>query len=205
MAAEYKFTVAMPWGSAAPRDRVTNTFVMQHVTGGINDSALQSMTDDIAEMYQKRYHDATKEIVVKAYDNDAKPNLPRASTTVNSGALWTADRPHEIALVLSFSGAYRGDPRGRGRIFLVPQLDTSAGNQPGARPTSGAMTWALDFFTVPNESFPDLGGIDWKFGIWSRVGQHFTQAQQAWVDDEWDTMRSRGMRETTRQSATREG
>jgi hypothetical protein len=205
VASEYKFTVSMPWNSALPRDRITNTFVMQHVTGGIDNSALKSMTDDIAAMYQKRYHDATKEIVVKAYDNDAKPNLPRATTSVNSGVLWTRDMPHEVALCLSFAGSYRGDRRGRGRLYLAPQLDTAVGSTLPQRPTTGVMDWALDFYRVPNESFPDLGGIDWKFGIWSRVGQHFTQAQQAWVDDEWDTQRSRGLRETTRVSATREG
>jgi hypothetical protein len=67
------------------------------------------------------------------------------------------------------------------------------------------MAWALGFYATSNASFPDLGGPDWKFGTWSRVKQTFKQSQVAWVDDEWDTQRSRGLRATTRQQSIREG
>jgi len=63
----------------------------------------------------------------------------------------------------------------------------------------------LSWYTLPNESFPDIGGVDWKFGVWSKTYKHFTQTTQAWVNDEWDIQRRRGLRETTRVQAIREG
>ena len=67
------------------------------------------------------------------------------------------------------------------------------------------MAWAIDWMDTPNASFPDLGGVDWKFGVWSPTYKTFTQMQQAWCNDDWDIQRRRGLRENTRQSVTREG
>jgi len=205
MPATYRFQVSLPVTSALPRDRMTNVLHFEHVIGGQNDAALSGMCSDIAAMYQKRYHNTTKEVNVKAYDTDAAPNLPRANVTVNAGQIWLPDRPREVALCLSFAGTNRGDRRGRGRIYLCPQLDSTTVGAATVRPSNALMQWALDFFGVSNESLPDIGGVDWKFGVYSRVGTHFTQAQQAWVDDEWDVQRRRGLRETTRLTSVREG
>jgi hypothetical protein len=204
MAGVYKFTISLPVNDTLARNRFTNTVHFEHVTGGQSDDQLRTMCTDIAAMYQKRYGNLTKEVQVKAYDTDAVPNYPRADVVVNAGQAWTCTSPPEVALCLSFAGAHRGNKRERGRIYLAPAIG-AIGAGGTLRPSAAHMTWALAFYTTPNESFPDIGGVDWKFGIWSKVGQKFTQATQAWVNDDWDHVGKRSTRESTRQSVTREG
>lgn len=204
MAQTYRFTISMPILDNLPRNRITNTVHLEHVTGGIVDADLEDMCADICAMYQVRYGNATREVACKAYDVDAAPNYPRASAAVNAGVVWPCISPTELALCLSFAGNNRGNKNERGRIYLMPQISSAFGAA-GTRPSVAQMDWALAFYTTPNESFPDLGGVDWKFGVFSRRLQKFTQSQQAWVNDDWDHVSRRTTRETTRRTATREG
>jgi len=204
MATAYAFQISMPVSDTLPRNRISNTVHFEHITGSQSDGQLESMCQDLVEMYQARYGNTTKEIVCKAYDTDAKPNYPRAEVIVNVGQFWTQTTPREIALVLSFCAEHRGNKSERGRVYLNPAMSATATGAP-LRPTAGQLTWALDFYTVPNASFPDIGGVDWKFGVWSPTYKKFTQSQQAWVNDDWDIQRRRGLRETTRATASREG
>lgn len=204
MATTYKFQISMPLTDTLARNRISNTVALEHVTGGLGDPDLETMCEDIAAMYQARYGNLTKEIQVKAYDTDAVPNYPRATVTVNPGQVWAQAAPRELALCLSFAGNNRGNKNERGRIYLNPFMATPAAAF-AIRPSAADMTWATKFYTEPNASFPDLGGVDWKFGIWSTTLKKFTQSQQAWCNDDWDTQRRRGLRESTRQSVTREG
>lgn len=204
MATTYGFQISMPVDTNLPRDRIVNMVHLEHVTGGIFDTDLEAICADIAEMYQFHYLDSTKEVLVKAYDTDAKPNYPRASVVVNPGVPWGCSSPREIALCMSFAANHRGNKSERGRIYLMPSL-VAGQNLLGQRPSAGQLTWALNFYTSPNQSFPDIGGVDWKFGVWSPTYKKFTQSQQAWVNDDWDVQRRRGLRESTRQTATREG
>lgn len=204
MATVYKFQVSMPVDDTLARNRISNVFCMQHVTGGLVNADLQDIAEDVVAMWQTRYHDLTKEVQCKVYDTDAKPNYPRADAVVNGGNPWLASSPREVALCLSFAGEHRGNKSERGRLYLMPDLDPTSLTY-GLRPSGAHLQWALDFYTDPNASLPDLGGVDWKFGVWSKTYGTFKQTTQAWVNDDWDTMRSRGLRETTRLQATREG
>src|SRR4051794_26043413 len=127
MASVYKFQISMPVTDTLPRNRVTNVIHMQHVTGGLDDAALESMCADICAMYQARYVVAGKEVQCKAYDTDAVPNYPRATVTVNASMPWNANYPREVALCLSFSGDNRGNKSERGRIYLMPSLNNGLG------------------------------------------------------------------------------
>lgn len=200
----YGFQVSWPVTDLAPRNRFVNHFHMEHVAGSLLNTDLESMCADIVALWQARYGNASHEVTAKAYDTDAVPNYPRAEVTVNAGSAWGCTHPREIALCCSFAGTNRGNKNERGRMYTAPILLTGVATDL-SRPSLAVMTWALEWFSKSNESLPDLGGVDWKFGIWSRNLKHFTQAQQAWVDDEWDTQRSRGLRETTRLTSTREG
>lgn len=204
MATVYKFQVSMPVTDLLPRNRISNTVHLQHTIGSLLDADLNDMCADIVEMYQAHYGNATAEISCKAYDTDAVPNYPRAEVVVNAGTHWDQGSPREVCLVLSYAGSHRGNKRERGRIYLQPQLVGSLGS-PALRPSQGHLDWALGWYTTANSSFPDLGGVDWQFGIWSPTGKHFTQAKQAWCNDDWDTQRRRGLRETNRVSVTRDG
>lgn len=200
----YGFQVSWPVTDLLPRNRFVNHFHLEHVAGSLLNTDLEGMCSDIVALYQARYGQAGKEITCKAYDTDAVPNYPRAEVTVNAGQAWGCTHPREIALCCSFAGDNRGNKNERGRIYTAPILLTGIATDL-VRPTLAVMTWTLEWFSKSNESFPDLGGVDWKFGIWSRTLKKFTQAQQAWVDDEWDTQRSRGLRESNRITSVREG
>lgn len=206
MATPYKFTVSMPVSDLAPRNRVTNTFHLQHTLGSLLDTDLEAMTDDIVQMWATRYGISNREIECKAYDVDAVPNYPRARSIINAGVFWPCPHPREVALVLSFAGTNRGNKSERGRLYLMPSVAAgAAGGIDLERPSATAMDWALAFYTTPDASLPDLGGVDWEFGVYSKRYSKFTVSRQAWCNDEWDTQRRRGLRETTRVSATRDG
>lgn len=206
MATVYKFTVSMPVTDVLPRNRITNTFHMQHVVGSLADTDLKTMCDDILAMWTTRYGISTHEIEVKAYDTDAVPNYPRATSVANAGSPWLCPHPREVALCLSYAGNNRGNKSERGRIYLMPSIAAAAGGGVDQeRPNSGVQSWALDFYRVPNGSLPDLGGVDWQFGVYSPTYHKFTQTKQAWVNDEWDTQRRRGLRESARVSVSRDG
>jgi hypothetical protein len=200
----YKFQISMPIDDTLARNRYTNVVHLEHNIGSLANTDLEDMCADIIAMYQSKYGNAAREIQCKAYDTDAVPNYPRASVVVNSGVPWPLNYPHEIALCLSFAGDNRGNRNQRGRIYLMPHLVT-AQSASASRPSGSQLAWALSFYDASNDSFPDLGGIDWKFGVWSRTLKSFTQSQQAWVNDDWDTQRKRGLRESTRVTSTREG
>jgi len=204
MATVYKFQVSWPVTDTLARNRESNSFHMQHSIGALVDADLTSMCQDIVAMYQHHYGDATRELQCKAYDTDAVPNYPRADVVVNAGVPWDQATPREIALVLSYSGPHRGNKRERGRIYLNPSMGAGSSGL-GMRPTQAQLDKALLWYTEPNNSFPDLGGVDWTFGIWSGVGKYFTKSTQAWVNDDWDIQRRRGLRESNRVQATREG
>jgi len=172
--------------------------------GSVLDTDLQTMCEDIIELYQHHLGYSDKEVMVKAYDTDAKPNYPRATAVVNAGVVWSCTQPREICLVLSYSAANRGNKSERGRIYLQPSISLTAASV-ALRPTTAQMNWALGWYTEANQSFPDLGGVDWKFGVWSPTYKKFTQTTQAWVNDDWDVQRRRGLRESTRVNALREG
>jgi len=200
----YKFQVSMPVNDTLPRNRISNTVHFQHVVGSLLDTDLENMCADLVALWQTRYGLGPGEVMCKAYDTDAKPNYPRASVVVNANVPWIQSTPREVALCLSFAGEHRGNKSERGRIYLDPGAAVGLA-QIGLRPDPQHLQWALAWYDLSNESLPDIGGVDWKFGIWSPTYQKFTQSQQAWVNDDWDTMRSRGLRETTRVTSTREG
>jgi len=204
MAATYAFQVSVPVTDLLPRNRFVNRFHMEHVTGGLLDTDLEGMCEDIAALWQTKLANATHEVDVRAYDTDAVPNYPRAQVTVNAGSAWPLQKPHEIALCLSYSGPNRGNKNERGRMYLYPQLVLALDNLID-RPTQPQLDWALGWYSTSNESFPDLGGVDWKFGVWSRTLKKFRQTTQAWVNDDWDVQRKRGLRESNRVSVNRDG
>lgn len=122
--------------------------------------------------------------------DDAKPRPVKAVHTINSGLSAAADRPREVALCLSFH-ADRNIPRYRGRVF-VPGVILPGSL--GGRPTTAQQNTVLSLAA----GFANLGAGDVDWCVFSRVDNVHRPVQHAWVDDEWDTIRSRGARATTR-------
>jgi hypothetical protein len=200
----YEFQIGLAVTDTLPRNRFVNVIHMEHVVGSVLDTDLENVCADLAAMYQSHYAYAG-ETTVKAYDVGPKPNYPLAQVTVNQGLAYGINVARELALVLSFAGENRGNKSERGRIYLCPNIVSTNLAAAAVRPSTPQQNWALNFFTMSNNSFPDIGGVDWKFGIYSPTYKKFTQAEQAWVNDEWDIIRKRGLRETGRVTAIREG
>ena len=197
-----RYQIILPVDTMLPRDQIVNTVHFNHTAESLTSD--QSMCNDLATMYQTRYGSTTSQVTVKAYNIGPGKHSPLATATKGS-AVWSANWMREVALCLSFA-ANKSDPTERGRVYLAPQIKVGTPTIGVAtRPSQAAMDWALDFYRVANASFPDIGGVGVEFGIYSPTSGKFTKATQAWVDDEWDTVRSRQLKATTRTSITREG
>lgn len=110
--------------------------------------------------------------------------------------------PREVAVCLSFAAtpaSGSSNARRRGRIYFGP-LNTSATVSSGAyvRPASGFMNALLDAYA----SMAATANNDHAAAheVWSGVDSTGRDVTRAWVDNEWDTQRRRGVRATGRVS-----
>lgn len=184
-----------------PKDIITNT-----VYHDIGDSGFDPSVDyanhatEVCKLFTGR--DPThgsfteydrKYVTVKVYDMaDAKPR------PVKSEAVWTpatydlrADLgPRQISLVLAFF-ASRNLPRTRGRIYIGGIVHTSSNAE---RPSTTLMTDILDL----GHGLFDIGGENVSHRVWSPTGQLSHVVTDYWVNDVWDTQRSRLQKESQR-------
>jgi len=139
---------------------------------------------------------ATKPFTLKAYDAEkAPPSYPLAIAS-QAGAPSSGAGPREIALCLSYYSTYNR-PRYRGRLFLPYNL--LSGGAPSLRPGGTTRQLAIDFAKqVLVKSLPQ--STNWV--VWSTMDRKAYGVSDCWVDDEWDTVRSRGLEPTTRTVAT---
>lgn len=188
--------VAIAADSVLARDRIVNTLYFNAALGMDTDGA-DTLCADLATIYHTNWlQGVAHEINVRAYEVKTGPDGPPiGSHTKNLGIAPPAGRPREVALCLSYFATHNR-PRSRGRIYLPPLGHTMAG-----RPTDAALQAAIAL--VPK--FAALGGADINWVVHSRVSNTNPGVTNAWVDDEWDTQRSRGLRSTKRLTAVTSG
>lgn len=186
--------------SVLPRDAAVNTVFFNDV--GVT-SDPDNIAQDVAQLYSDNLGTSPK-ITVNVYEARATPpRSPEATHTIQPATIGPGNAyPREVALCLSFYGAHNR-PRERGRIYIPLYLQQ--GTNLAARPSPGTRSRILAFATAPNSSFPDVGGADVEWCVYSRTTGQVHPVTAGWVDDEWDTVRSRGLRATTRDTFTREG
>lgn len=186
--------------SALPRDRIVNTLHFNLVGTFLSPSQTQwdSLANDLALVYDALVGASPREVSVKMYDlDDAQPRPVKAQKVLHSGSFPSTAGPREIACCLSFYSE-RNLPRNRGRIFLPWFL---LGGSVGTRPTSQQMGFALSLYN----GFKNLGGADCEWCVFSRADNQHKKVSNGYVDDEWDVIRSRGLKPTTRQTIVGEG
>jgi len=128
-------------------------------------------------------------VETKVYDMaDAKPRPIKAFAPwlASSNAAGTS-APREVALCLSYFSE-RNLPRFRGRLYIGPF------NFAEERPAAGQIDSVKGLATA----LANIGGPDVDWGLWSPTRNAFSKITNGWVDDEWDTIRSRGLRAITR-------
>jgi hypothetical protein len=143
---------------------------------------------------------------VKLYIEDFSPGQPHppvaSATWGNVGGFLPAKGPGEIGLCLSYY-ASQNTKRWRGRLYLqygwLAQHQVTPPGNPGVRPVASDLVAAMDFATVVLKPSNANG---WRWCVASTVDKTYRQVLNYWCNDEWDIIRSRGLRETTRQTAT---
>jgi hypothetical protein len=186
--AVYRVAINFPFDSALPRDVVT---INPHYFG---DDA-QALVDRLkANLISDASLGANLPFTIKAYDAvKAPPSYPLATATNGTG-FTTTGVPREVALCLSYYSTWNR-PGYRGRLFLPATL---VGSGMGQRPSPTQRDGALRWKNLLTNGLP--AGTNWV--VWSRKQQKSYGVTNVWVDDEWDTMRSRGLKPTTRTVGT---
>jgi hypothetical protein len=182
----YRASLQFPYDSALPRDVIS---VNPHFSSPDPDALAGALSANLTAWGPT----ATKPHTIKIYDaTKAPPSYPLA-TRVVAGTPGTSSAPREVALCLSYFSTYNR-PRYRGRLYLPSSWLTSS---PSVRPTALIMSNAKTFATdVLTKTLPP--STNWV--VWSHINQASYGVTDYWIDDEWDTVRSRGMKSTTRQS-----
>jgi hypothetical protein len=188
--ARFNIQVATAADSILPRDRIVNVWHFDRPLALPENPG--QLCEDMANIY-----DTIMAVGVGRHEYDVRLYAesvigpPLAKFVKNPGIAAPSDWPREVALCLSFRGA-TNTPSTRGRVYLSPSLMVS--QQTSVRPGEGIRTVALEMATA----VAGLGGADIDWGVFSPKNNTFTKVTVAYVDDEWDTVRSRGLRATTR-------
>jgi hypothetical protein len=150
----------------------------------------QAFANDVRDVFRQRGGIPNGYgVETKVYNHaDAKPKPVKAT------GVWIAANnaagesvPREVSLCLSYFSE-RNIPRFRGRIFVGPW--NGAVERPGAGQRQALLSLA--------NGLEGIGGPDVDWGLWSPTRDAFSKITAGWVDDEWDTIRSRGQRPTLR-------
>lgn len=139
---------------------------------------------------------------IKFYAADGSvPNYPIDERAWQfAAAVGTVEMPDEVALCASYmnnSSTTVPRARRRGRIYISGW--TEARNDVG-RPASAAVSQLANDYKDYADAVNAVTGL--SAGVWSRVNATVYPIETVWVDNEWDTMRSRGGKATTRTSLT---
>lgn len=185
--AKHKYQISAQVDSALPRDRIINTLYFDH-TGALED--LNQFCGQLAQVFVDKWYNTTAEIKVKAYNLGSAPNYPVGEAVKNAGQTGTSAGPREVALCLSYYRE-RNVPRQRGRIYL-PNFGTLPFT--AVRPTTAQRQKVLDLATA----LTGVGGVDVDWIQHSTADGSSGKVTDAYCDDEWDTMRRRGLKATTR-------
>lgn len=193
--------VGVQLDSAFPRDEMVITPHFEVAQGPVWGGADgQALADDLCQAYET-WHGLTAQTRVKLYDAQADaPNYPLATKVRQTGASPPAQVPREVACCLSYY-AGRNVPRKRGRLYIPAAAWMTGPGSLTGRPSDGVQTRVSELVSV----FAALGGVNCDWVVFSRRNDDADKVTNWWVDDEWDTVRSRGLRPTNRKQGTTAG
>jgi hypothetical protein len=180
--------IAFQMDTAFPRDAIT-------INPHYNTASPQALVDQLkTNIIAHAQNGALNWFTIKAYDAHQPPPSYPVAEADNVVAPHVTASPREVALCLSYYAQFNR-PGFRGRLFLPGFL--IAGAQ-ALRPSAAQQQAVIDFaHLVINNALPS--GTFWT--CYSPTHKTDAQVTNVWCDDEWDTVRSRGMRPTTRISA----
>lgn len=180
----FRVQCAFYYDSGLPRDTI-------QINPCYNATDAQALVNQLKNNFMAHAQiGATQHFDIKAYSLDTPPpNYPVAEASNGTGST-TLTMPREVAICLSYySGSNR--PRSRGRLYL-PAHWVAGGL--ALRPTQAQRDNAVGFASTLTNG---LAANTW-WVLYSRVTKTAHTVTNVWADDEWDTVRSRGLRSTTR-------
>jgi hypothetical protein len=183
--ATYRASIAFQVDSSLPKDVMT---INPHFSGQDPEALAQALHDNLVAFTPT----AATPFTIKIYDAATPPpSYPLATRTV-TGTPHASGCPREIALCLSYFTTYNR-PRFRGRLFIPATFLTSVVNvRPSTALQSEVLRWATD---VLDKAMPP--NTNWV--VWSTIEKKAQGGvSDVWCDDEWDTVRSRGLAPTER-------
>ena len=192
--AQYLFQMARTPASNLARDRVVTTF---HIDTDLaildpGENGLGGLADDAVDAFREAMPNVAGftgwECRVYRHGG-AKNDPPEARSSGTYGGTPQGVGPREVALCLSYY-ADVNIPRRRGRMYLGPWPAAQMQERPGEVPTGqlGLLATRLS----------GLGGVNVQWVQYSPTTGEFHNVTNFWIDDEWDTIRSRGLKATTR-------
>lgn len=178
--------VALRTVQVLARDDIVNTFYLDQGAPFLSVD-YQSLADDIAALWAtyRVYPLGVASVQVRLYDMaDATPREPQAEAELEitpSGV----SAPREVALCLSYFRG-RNQPRLRGRMYIGPWRQISMDLRPAEATTMAELQELA-------EGLQGLGGPDVDWVQYSPTSASHGPVTDWWVDNEWDTVRSRGL------------
>jgi hypothetical protein len=181
-------------------DDCVNTIYLRD-SGPTTDPAnlASSLTQIFADQTTRPSSQATVEC--RIYDlAHAEPRVAVATHIRNQAGTGGDAGPREVALCLSFYSVVNRAGQ-RGRIFCGP----FSSNLMAERPTDTVRNIVQELAT----KIAAVGGIDVDWCVYSpkkdltgTTDSAMQPVSNSWTDNEWDTMRSRGLKATNRATAT---
>lgn len=195
--------VVLRTADAIPSNFVTNQFCIQGMSNSDNNeaaitTAIKDFYDDFRSLVFPSDVATTGHMCKFYLAGGPAPNYPFSENSWDFAAAPSQSTlPREVAICLSFQGLrIPGTPqaRRRGRIYIGP-VGTSV--QTAGRPTSATRTALL---TAAQQLYTDIQTVDasYRWAVWSTRDGTAVPLHDAWVDDAFDTQRSRGNAPTTR-------
>lgn len=186
--ATYRVQIGFQLDSTLPRDLVT---INPHFNGDNPQALGDALKNNLIGFGPLG---PTMPFTVKVYDAlKPPPSYPLYTVSNGTGAATTA-KPREVAMCLSYYSTYNR-PTYRGRLYIP------CGLIPGGlalRPTQSQIDSVLSWKTVFTNSMP----AQHNWVIFSPKRGQADGVNHVWVDDEWDTVRSRGLKSTARTTGT---
>lgn len=192
--------VAIHTDDANPANYSTNTWYINHadLTGLANGvDAITTFYDDVDGWFGSQV--AQNGHTIKCYNMaDPEPRAPILEVTFDLAANPTqTPLPPEVAMCVSFQAdRASGEPqsRRRGRVFIGP-LGTGGVGSDG-RPSTALLT----AYETAAQNLLDASNAatDWVWCIYSTVNDDISFVTNGWIDNSYDTQRSRGLEYTAR-------
>lgn len=183
--ATYRVSMQFPMDSALPKDVIS---INPHFNGSDPQALATALANNLKNVTYVGPHPFT----IKVYDAATPPPSYPLATATQTGTPPGSGVPREVALCLSYYSTYNR-PRFRGRLYLPVTWFSAVAN---VRPSAPVINAALGFATdVLTKSLPSQ--TNWV--VYSPTEKKSQGGvTDCWVDDEWDTVRSRGLAPTSR-------